>query len=175
MHRYNFKWISAIIVISISLMASYCGEDAYNSKTGNGVTIDTYAITGNYTDSTDGLEVIDGSGTGSNDILLTWDVTTTHTYTFEVKLSADDVLDASDVLFFSGTCGYALACGASGDFTCSFDKSTVQISCNGGTAIDVTSVLNAIAPQSAYIFLKVTNESMTNTASEGQQVKFDGY
>ncbi len=60
------------------------------------------------------------------------------------------------------------------DFECIFNSIAKSIACNGGGPINISSMLQAPSPQTAYLFLVVTNEMQDSSLpSTAQAVQFD--
>lgn len=173
MYRSLIRNIMPWFVICLCLMASSCGENAFTGGGGNPpgtkTAISGMSVTGNYTDGTDGIEVINGT----SDFLLSWDVGSSSTYTFEVALSANTELSPTDLVFFSGTCGIGKTCNASGDFQCTFDPADKTIACGGSGAVDASTILTGSSPQLVYVFFSATNEMQDSTDTKYQPVKFE--
>lgn len=153
-------------------LLSGCDGDAFTSGGGRppqtATTTVSFSATG--TTSNNNMQVIDNSSS----FTLSWDVVSSSSYYFNVYISENSELGSSDIAFFSGQCGAGRACGDSADFECNFDNTGKTIACNGGGAINVSSMLQAPSPQTAYLFLSVTNEMQDSTlSSTAQPVQFE--
>jgi hypothetical protein len=130
-----------------------------------------FAIVGVGTNPVRALEVIDNSG----DFFLSWDLTSSCSYTYSVYLSVNNELDQNDIEFFSGTCGVGYSCSYSVDIICSFDDTNKSIACSGDTAEDVSAALPGTSPQSLtrYIFFTASNEMSDQSDPVFQQVQVE--
>lgn len=163
-----------LVLLLITLLVSACGgEDAFNGGGCNPADTPTvigmFSVTGVSTDSVSGLEVIDDTG----DFMLSWDLDSSCSYTYSAYLSANNELGLNDIEFSSGTCGFGHSCGYSADISCSFDAVDKSISCDSGSAIDVSAALPDPSPQTPYIFFTASNEMGDEPAPESQQVQVE--
>ncbi|WP_455208608.1 hypothetical protein [Kaarinaea lacus] len=145
----------AVLSLLGALLAG-CGDDAFNVGGGRPPQTETSSVLFTLTGTTmnNNVQVINNSGS----FTLSWDVVSSSTYNYAVYLSENSELGSSDIVFFSGQCGPGRACGDSGDFACDFDSTNKTIACNGGGGSSVLSILQAPSPQTAYLFLVITNE-----------------
>jgi hypothetical protein len=58
-------------------------------------------------------------------------------------------------------------------FSCRFDATAKTISCDGGPAIDVSSVLIGPSPQTPYIIFTASNEMGDQPTPFAEQVQFE--
>lgn len=170
----TLKIISLITVIAILLAVSACGgEDAFNAGGCNAADtptdIHSFAVVGVSTDAASGLEVINDSG----DFTLSWDLTSSCTYTYSVYLSENSEFGAADVEFASGSCGVGYSCTDNADINCRFDSTDNTITCDGGAAVAVGDALPGSSPQTPYIFFTASNEMSDEPAPVSEQVQFE--
>ena len=162
------------VVILLSLVLSACGgEDAFNGGCNPADTptnITSFFVGGSTTDM--GTEVINESG----DFTVSWDLTTSCTYTYEVFLATSGTQQAGvDVPIASGTCGFGYSCSTSVDITCSFDAANKTMTCDSGASEDVSSILVGMSPMQLdrYLILEAHNEMMDSDVMASNQVRVD--
>lgn len=166
-----YKFRPVIFILALSALSA-CGGDTFNAGGGRPPETATssvaFSVTGSKT--TNNTQVIDDSVS----FTLSWDVISSSTYNYSVFLSENSEFGQSDIPFFSGQCGIARACGDSADFDCSFDSTNKTIACNGGAGSNVSVLLQAASPKTAYMFLRVINEMQDSMmVSTPQLVQFE--
>lgn len=165
------KFRLVVFVLAV-ITLSACGGDSFNAGGGRPPETATSNVTFSVAGSkvNNNTQVIDDSGS----FTLSWDVISSSTYNYSVFLSENSEFGQSDIPFFSGQCGIARACGDSADFDCSFDSANKTIACNGGAGSNVSVLLQAASPKTAYMFLRVTNEMQDSMmVSSPQSVQFE--
>jgi len=164
-----FYLLSSLIVLALSA----CGGDpAFNEGGCNAAdtptNISSVAIVGSTT--VGGTEVINDSA----DFSVSWDLTSSCTYTYKLYLAVTNTRTPGiDVEVASGTCGLGYTCTGIVDFDCSFDSTAKTLSCNGGSAVSVSSLLPDPGPASRYFILSASNEMMDNDTMATNQVRID--
>lgn len=158
------------VLLFFSLLISGCGEEAFNggcNPADTATVISTLAVEGSRTDGA--TEVIDGS----RDFTVSWDLTSSCTYTYSLYLAADVTQTNLDVELVSGTCGFGYSCNTSVDVDCSFDPASKELSCGSGDAVDVASQLPDPGPSNRYFILEASNELLDSATRVSPQVRLD--
>ena len=160
------------IALLAAILITGCGGE--NTFTGGGcnpadtvTNIQSFSVVGSTTDA--GTEVINDSA----DFTLSWDLTSSCTYTYKLYLAATNAQLPIDVEIASGTCGLGRGCSYDADVSCSFDAMNKTISCGTGGAITVSSLLPDPGPAMPYFILEASNEMMDSDVMISDQVRID--
>jgi len=169
----DFRILSVKAIVFASVMLVGCGgEDAFNvggcNPANTPTNITSFSVVGSTTDS--GTEVINSS----DDFTLSWDLNSSCTYTYQLFLAPNNTQsDIFDISLDAGTCGHGLSCTYQVDVNCSFDAMGKTMTCNGGTPVDVSTLLPDPSPRNVYLILEASNEMMDSDVMASSQVRVD--
>lgn len=166
------KLFSKSILLVPVLLSGCGGEDAFNGGGCNPAdtitNISSFSVVGSTTDGN--VEVVNGS----NNFTLSWDLTSSCTYTYKLYLAvASTQIPGIDVEIDAGTCGHGLSCTYQVDVTCGFDSAGKTISCNGGPNINVAGILPDPSPSNRYFILSASNEMADKDTMASGVVRVD--
>lgn len=170
--KFSKKNYLLVFIFFVFVISGCGGEPAFNGGGCNDAdtptNISSFSITGSTTAGS--TEVINDTA----DFTVSWDLTSSCTYTYQVYLAVADVQNpAFDVVVASGTCGLGFSCSESVDFDCSFDATAKTMACNGGSSVDVSALLADPSPKNRYFILTASNEMLDSDFMASNQVRID--